>query len=119
MYNFILQILIFLSLGLIIYLFAKAAPRVSDEPVPERLNPFDKLMTKIPMAKIDENINSFLSKFLRKFKVVVMKVDNFINDRLGKLTKKNGLSAGTSAKEENGSSEKSNSGDKPSGGVVN
>ena len=102
MYNFILQIIIFLSLGLVIYLLAKAAPRVSDEPVPDRPNPFNRLMTKIPMAKIDENINSFLSKLLRKLKVVIMKVDNFINDRLGKLTKKNG----------NGSSEKSNGGDK-------
>ncbi len=102
MYNFILQILIFLSLGLIIYLLAKAAPRVGNEPAPARPNPFDKLMAKVPMAKIDENINSFLAKFLRKSKVVIMKIDNFINHRLGRLTKKNG----------NGNGEKSNGGDK-------
>ncbi len=90
MTSFILQILVFVSLGLIVYLLVKAAPRVGNEPLPKQVNPFDKLMAKVPMAKIDENINSFLSKFLRKSKVVIMKIDNFINHRLGKLTKKNG-----------------------------
>ena len=56
-------------------------------------------MSKLPMAKIDENINSFLAKFLRRSKVVVMKIDNFINHRLGKLTKKTSPPAGVSTKE--------------------
>lgn len=91
MYNFILQILVFSSLGLIIYLLARAVPRVSDAPAPTKTaNFFDKLMGKLPLVKIDEGINSFLAKFLRKSKVVIMKVDNFINHRLGKLTRKNG-----------------------------
>lgn len=42
------------------------------------------------MTKIDAGLNSFLAKFLRKSKVLVMKIDNFINHRLGKLLKKNG-----------------------------
>ena len=98
MTNLILQILVFSSLGLIIYLLAKAAPRVSDQAEPIRIpNPFDKMMAKLPMAKIDENINSFLAKFLRKSKVVIMKIDNFINHRLGKLSKKNGNGNGSKA----------------------
>jgi hypothetical protein len=93
MANFILQILVFSSLGLIIYLLARAVPRVSDAAAPAKsVNFFEKLMAKLPMAKIDESINSFLAKFLRKSKVVIMKVDNFINHRLGKLTRKNGSS---------------------------
>ena len=92
---------------MIIYLLAKAAPRVSNEMPPTKVsNPFDKMMAKLPMAKIDENINSFLAKFLRKSKIVIMKIDNFINHRLGKLSKKNGLSAGASAKEGNGNGDK-------------
>ena len=91
MYNFFLQIIVFSSLGLIIYLLARAIPRVEDTPVPSKTpNFFDKLMAKIPMAKIDENINSFLAKFLRKSKVIIMKIDNFVNDKLGKLTRKSG-----------------------------
>lgn len=91
MYNFVLQIIVFGSLGLIIYLLVRAMPRVIDAPAPSRpANFFDKLMGKIPVAKIDQNINSFFAKFLRKLKVIIMKIDNFVNDRLGKLTKKNG-----------------------------
>ncbi len=91
MYNLILQIIVFTSLGLIIYLLAKAVPRVQDAPVPAKApNFFDKLMAKIPMAKIDGAINNFLAKFLRKIKVLILKIDNFANDRLGKLTKKSG-----------------------------
>lgn len=91
MYNFILQIIVFASLGSIIYLLARAVPRVTDEAAPTRpANFFDKLMAKLPMEKIDQDINSFLAKFLRKSKVIILKIDNFINHRLGKLSKKNG-----------------------------
>jgi hypothetical protein len=94
-YNPLLQIIVFSSLGLLIYLMARALPRINDAGAPAR-GPgfFDRLMSKLPMAKIDENINSFLAKFLRKSKIVVMKIDNFINHQLGKLTKKSGLPAG-------------------------
>lgn len=87
--RFVLQIIVFSSLGLVIYMIARAIPRVPEEvATPRRSNWVDRLMSKIPMAAIDERINSFFAKFLRKFRVVVMKTDNFINDRLGKLSKK-------------------------------
>lgn len=89
MLNFILQIIVFSSLGLVIYMIARAVPRVPEElPMPRRSNWVDRLMSKIPMSKIDDRLNAFFAKFLRKFRVVVMKMDNFINDRLGKLNKK-------------------------------
>ena len=91
MYDLILQIIVFGSLGLVIYLMARALPRISDNATaPRGPGFFDRLMAKVPMAEIDQNINSFLAKFLRKLKVVVMKVDNFINHRLGKISKKAG-----------------------------
>ena len=88
MYNFVLQILMFSSLGLIIYLFARAVPRVGEAEAPRGSGFFDKLMAKLPMAKIDKSLDSFFAKFLRKLRVVIMKLDNFINHRLGKLKKK-------------------------------
>jgi|SRR3989344_3185170 len=89
MYNVVLQLIVFGSLGVVILMMAKALPRVSDAGAPSR-GPgfFERLISKLPMARIDENINSFLAKFLRKSKVLVMKIDNFINHRLGKLSKK-------------------------------
>ena len=89
MIKFILQIIVFSSLGLVIYMIARAIPRVPEEvAMPRRSSWVDRLMAKIPMAAIDERLNSFVAKLLRKFRVVVMKTDNFINDRLGKLSKK-------------------------------
>ncbi len=89
MYSLVLQIIVFSSLGFVIYLMARALPRVNDNVAPPRgPNFFDRWIAKVPMAEIDQNINSFLAKFLRKLKIVVMKVDNFINHRLGKLSKK-------------------------------
>ncbi len=89
MLNFILQIIVFSSLGLVIYLIAKAVPRMPENiELPRRANPFDRLMSKIPMSKIDDRLNSFLAKFLRRSRVVTMKMDNFINDRLGRISKK-------------------------------
>ena len=89
MLNFILQVLVFSSLGMVIYMIARVVPRMPEniEP-PRRANFFDRLMSKIPMSKIDERLNSFLAKFLRRSRVVTMKMDNFINDRLGKISKK-------------------------------
>jgi len=92
MYDFILQIVTFLSLGVLIYLFARALPRinenVSSEPTP-RTDYIDKAMKKLPLSKIDSMINLFIGKALRRIKVVVMKVDNVINRHLNKV-KKNG-----------------------------
>ena len=90
MYNFLLQIIVFVSLGLIIYLMARALPRVSDVEPRRGPNIFDRLIKKVPTQKIDQGINSFLVKSLRKIKVVLLKIDNFINHRLGKLSKKTG-----------------------------
>jgi len=95
MYNFVLQILMFSSLGLIIYIFARAVPRVGEAETPRGSGFFDKLMAKLPMAKIDRSLDSFFAKFLRKLRVVIMKLDNFINHRLGKLKKKENKSIDT------------------------
>jgi len=102
MYNFILQIVIVLSLGVIIYLIARTIPRTTNESevggLPDQGLPgqrpaggFDKLVSKIPLAKIDAAIDSFLLKLLRKIKVLIMKVDNLLNIYLNKL-RKNGQS---------------------------
>lgn len=97
----VLQIIVFGSLGFIIYLMARALPRVENNPQPTRgPNFFERLIAKVPMSKLDSNINGFLARFLRKIKVFTLKMDNFINDRLGKLTKKTGEDKVNSDKQE-------------------
>lgn len=89
MYDFVLQTLIFLSLSVVIYLVARGVPRVSDEPAGAVHVPssFDRLVSKLPLAKIDSIFNSFLEKFLRKIKVLIMKFDHLIGKWINKVKK--------------------------------
>lgn len=87
MYNFILQTLVMLSLGTIIYLMARAAPRVSEtdlksEPWSDYL---DRLAKKIPLEKADTWASYWLERFLRQLKVLVLKLDNLLSKHLSHL----------------------------------
>ncbi len=90
MYDFLLQTIFFTSIGLIIYLMARAVPRVTEvgdtAHAPGR---FDRFLSRLPLHTIDERINIFFEKFLRRMKVVIMKSDNLVNKYLGKLKKHN------------------------------
>ncbi len=90
MYDFLLQISLFISLGIIIYLFARAVPRVDESgEVVHTHGRIDRFLAKLPLDKIDDRLNVILEKTLRKTRIFTMKVDNVIDDRLAKL-KKNG-----------------------------
>src|SRR3989338_5567792 len=92
MYEFILQIAVFLSLGVILFIMARAVPRIQSEsdvvPQGSKFDYFDRILAKVPLNRLDFLINSFLSKILRRIKVVVLKIDNFITNYLNKLLKK-------------------------------
>src|SRR3989344_7620936 len=100
MYDFLLQTLVFVSLGIVVFLMARALPRVReqiDQPAPAIGDKVKNLMSRIPLSKMDASLNGMLSKFLRKIRVLVLKLDNFIHDRLNRLNKKAGdgkISAG-------------------------
>jgi hypothetical protein len=88
MYDFILQISIVLSISVIIYILARGVPRVAETPsITVRTSAIDRLISKLPLAKIDLALNLFLEKILRKIKVMVMKIDNSINNWIGKVKK--------------------------------
>lgn len=73
-----------------IYLIARAAPRVSDEAIGEIIKhstKFDKLFSFLQLEKIDPILHNFLEKLLRKIKLVLMKFDNIANNYLDKVKK--------------------------------
>ena len=92
MYEFILQLVIFLSLGVILFIMARAVPRIqsNSEVISQgsKFDYFDRILAKIPLNRLDFLMNTFLSKTLRRIKVVVLKIDNFITNYLNKLLKK-------------------------------
>lgn len=83
MYDFILQTVFMLSLGTLIYLISRSVPRVTEinQSHPKR-DYFGELMEKIPLEKVDAFISANLEKFLRKLKVVIMKLDNLVTKHL-------------------------------------
>jgi hypothetical protein len=80
MYDLIPQIVFFASLAVIVYLFVRAAPRVShaDMVIEEKKDQIAHLISRIPLDKIDAWLNATLEKGLRKAKVGVLKLDNTI-----------------------------------------
>lgn len=90
MYDFILQISIILSISVIIYILARGVPRVTEVTTAfPRTSAIDRLISRLPLAKIDLALNAFSEKFLRKLKVFIMKIDNTINNWIGKIKKQN------------------------------
>lgn len=73
------------SLGTMLYLVVRSLPRV-DEEFSDKPDFFERFSSSEIPEKIDAAFNGFLTKFLRKMKVVLMKVDNFINDKLKKVS---------------------------------
>ena len=92
MYDFLLQSSLFLSLGALIYLMARAVPRVDESG--EARHPagrFDRMLSKLPLREIDEKLDLVFEKILRRLKIIIMKSDNLINEYLGKVKKSNGV----------------------------
>ena len=87
MYSILANLILFASLGTMIYLLARALPRISDEQhnVITHTSAVDRLIGRLPMERMDNAISSFLEKFLRKLKVLVLKMDNVINNYLVQL----------------------------------
>lgn len=87
MYSFLTNIIMLVSLAVMIYLLARALPRVSDADhnTVTHTSAFDKLMDRLPMERLDTALSSFLEKFLRKLKLIVLKIDNVINNYLAQI----------------------------------
>lgn len=90
MYDFLLQIFFVSSLAVIIYLMARALPRLANGEEPKNLYYYlEHWLEKLPVHKMDERLNSYFFKTLKKVRVVVMRVDNKIVRGLNRI-KKNG-----------------------------
>lgn len=86
MLKFVLNTLIMLSLGAILYLVAKTLPRIDDRSE----NKDDTLKAHWLMSyleKTDAWLKSQLEKILRRSKVWILKLDNYVSERLGKFKK--------------------------------
>ena len=84
MIQFIFTDILMLSLGVVLYLMVRALPRIAEEPS-EKKNFLDRLAHSDIPEKMDAILNIFLLKFLRKVKILVMKLDNMLSRGLRKI----------------------------------
>ena len=73
-----LELVILISLAVIVYLMAAAVPRVEEKPLKEG----EVRRSSLPLDKLDNFLIRMKDKLLRRTKVLVMKVDNFISKQL-------------------------------------
>ena len=87
MYSFFLQIITVSSLGTILFIFARALPRMKEETatIVVRVNRLDNLIAKIPFEKIDATFNSFFEKTLRKIRLAISRFDNFLTEKISHI----------------------------------
>lgn len=84
MFEFISQIIMMLSLGVILYLVARSLPRITEDSSPS----IQKAgWLTINLEKADKWLKSLLEKFLRYFNVQLLKISNGINRKLSRFKK--------------------------------
>ncbi len=89
MFRFIVQTLVMIVLAFLVYLLAEALPRVTDEEIDVlRARRSSRLVGYVERS--DEALKSFTEKFLRKAKVWLLQLNNFIEAKLSKFKKDNG-----------------------------
>lgn len=92
MYNFILQISLMASLGVMVYLVGRAVPRVNDEVAePSDKSKIEKLISSLPLDRLDAAFSNFLEKFLRRLRLILLKLDNAVGGHLNKIKKMNNI----------------------------
>lgn len=82
---FIFTSVLMVSFSAVLYLVVRALPRIVEEPSGERRGLLDRWAHSQIPEKVDVALNGFLLKFLRKLKVLVLKVDNNLSKHLEKV----------------------------------
>ncbi len=82
--EFIFTTILMVCLGIVFYLTVQALPRIEETPAEERGFLERWAHSEMP-EKIDAAFNNFLLKFLRKIKVLVLKLDNMLARHLQKI----------------------------------
>lgn len=102
--KFFVEILMFVSLGAALYVIARALPRISSRE-PESLPSLATHWTTRYIEKADEWWKVRTEKFLRRVKIVILRIDNSVTKRLAKAKKERAKEIGfpQDAAEENGS----------------
>lgn len=85
MFQFIVTNILMVSAATLIFVVARTLPRLEPENQPEKKNILERWIASEIPEKVDAALNNFLVKFLRKLKVWLLKIDNFLSGHLQKI----------------------------------
>ena len=85
MFQFILTNLLMIALGTIVFLVVRALPRIEEDGMPEKKSWIERWVTSEAPERLDRAMNAFLGKTLRKLKVFMLRLDNFLAGQLKKI----------------------------------
>jgi len=84
MAQFIFTNVFMLALGTILYLFVRALPRIEKEEN-VKVGFIERWITSDLPERFDFTLNNFLVKFLRRLKILVLRIDNLVGNRLKRM----------------------------------
>ena len=79
MYDFVIQMSAVVGLAIVVYMLARALPRLSENGMSSPQNNFDRFIARLPLARIDEALHLFFERVLRKCKIIIMKFDFLVS----------------------------------------
>ena len=89
MLKFISHITMMVGLGAILYLFARALPRINDNEIQGRKSLIKTHIIFHYAEKIDARLKYLSEKSLRRLSLVLLKLENQVNKKLTRLKKEN------------------------------
>lgn len=89
MAQFIITNILMLSFGGMLVIAARALPRLNEEETARRKNVFEHLIQSGVTERLDSAFHGFAVKFLRKSKVHLLKLENFVTAKLKNMTPEN------------------------------
>ncbi|MEK7608431.1 MAG: hypothetical protein AAB495_02535 [Patescibacteria group bacterium] len=92
MTELIVSTVFMIAVGVLVYLVVRTIPRI-DEGAGGGQRTWERWFTAELPEKLDGVTNAFLVKFFRKAKVVVLKLDNFLNRELKRVRPEDGIAA--------------------------
>lgn len=84
MTSFIFLNIFLISAGIGLFIVIRALPRTDGTPPPKR-SVIERWMTSEMPERLDKAANSVLSRFMRKTRVLVLRLDNSLTKQIGKM----------------------------------
>lgn len=85
MFAFIFEIIIFVCLAILMVIALRALPRVSNEVFTESRSRVQVHELMIALERVDDVLKILFEKFLRRLKVLIMKLDNIVTKKISKF----------------------------------